>query len=664
MARAIDILFNLRDGISQALENMRNGMDRFGRSARDIDGQLAALQHRQDALRNSQAQLRTSMDAARNSVAEARKAYRQMNDEASRTNLQRAYQEYERLSAQLRGFQRESRETEREMNNLRAARSRLENQAGGGMLSALAQAGFVRMAGDSLTQGAKLFANSAWGSEVGSVVSGALSGATAGAAMGSMLGPGGTAIGTAAGTVIGTLNGAIQVGQKRDESFKGVVQDQYNGIMQQREQDLQAGKEIYAGREMDQISFTNLLGGEETAKDYLSWVKKTANSTPFLYSDLTSMSKTLATYGYSPEEMQTALMQIGDTGASLGMSTEDMKMVATGLGRMRSSGKTTLEDINLLQERGIDAIGYLAEAYDKTNAEIYDGISRGLIPGADAARLIAEAMGEANKNAMELQSHTYAGLTSTAEGLQQEQQAAMGEGYDEYIKPYLEAHNEMMNGEFGEQLAEGNRMIGEYHAKLEADRMGALVQAQQAVLNSEEYQKAIAANNGAEAGRLLAEAQAEAEAQFRESEGYQLYLATERKTVEDLRDALAPSWENFGYEMAEEFSKGLASLDLESALDPYTMVDQELRYRTGRGLARSEETPPKRAMGVPYVPYDDFPALLHEGERVLTAAEARNAGNGSSVTVTGNTFVIREEADVDRVAAALVRKICWASAVS
>ena len=65
-------------------------------------------------------------------------------------------------------------------------------------------------------------------------------------------------------------------------------------------------------------------------------------------------------------------------------------------------------------------------------------------------------------------------------------------------------------------------------------------------------------------------------------------------------------------------------------------------------------------MGLDYVPYDEFPALLHQGERVKTAAEARmeDRGGGSiSVTVTGNQFHVREDSDVDAVAEALAEKL-------
>ena len=57
------------------------------------------------------------------------------------------------------------------------------------------------------------------------------------------------------------------------------------------------------------------------------------------------------------------------------------------------------------------------------------------------------------------------------------------------------------------------------------------------------------------------------------------------------------------------------------------------------------------------MPYDNFPGLLHQGERVQTAAEARGERAAPSVTITGNNFTIREEADVTRVASELLAQM-------
>ena len=60
------------------------------------------------------------------------------------------------------------------------------------------------------------------------------------------------------------------------------------------------------------------------------------------------------------------------------------------------------------------------------------------------------------------------------------------------------------------------------------------------------------------------------------------------------------------------------------------------------------------AWGLGYVPYDNFPALLHQGERVLTASQARAADQGAGprvqVTVTGNSFYGSDKDLEDRVA--------------
>ncbi len=62
-------------------------------------------------------------------------------------------------------------------------------------------------------------------------------------------------------------------------------------------------------------------------------------------------------------------------------------------------------------------------------------------------------------------------------------------------------------------------------------------------------------------------------------------------------------------------------------------------------------------MGIDYVPYDNFSCSAAPGERVQTAVEARSQRRVPAITITGNSFSIREDADVDRVASALLQKI-------
>jgi len=63
------------------------------------------------------------------------------------------------------------------------------------------------------------------------------------------------------------------------------------------------------------------------------------------------------------------------------------------------------------------------------------------------------------------------------------------------------------------------------------------------------------------------------------------------------------------------------------------------------------------ANGLPYVPYDNFPAVLHEGERVLTKAEAGAAGSGRGVAFdfSGQTLNVGQGVSRAEVSAALAR---------
>ncbi|WP_368490847.1 transglycosylase SLT domain-containing protein [Clostridium sp. BJN0013] len=68
------------------------------------------------------------------------------------------------------------------------------------------------------------------------------------------------------------------------------------------------------------------------------------------------------------------------------------------------------------------------------------------------------------------------------------------------------------------------------------------------------------------------------------------------------------------------------------------------------------------AVGLTRVPKDNFPALLHEDERVLTANEARNydkKNNGIQVIIQklADKLVIREDSDIDKIATAIAKKL-------
>jgi hypothetical protein len=65
-----------------------------------------------------------------------------------------------------------------------------------------------------------------------------------------------------------------------------------------------------------------------------------------------------------------------------------------------------------------------------------------------------------------------------------------------------------------------------------------------------------------------------------------------------------------------------------------------------------------RASGLSYVPYNGYGANLHKGERILTPEENREYSYGNKgVNITGNTFVVRKESDIDAIGEALFRKM-------
>ena len=91
-----------------------------------------------------------------------------------------------------------------------------------------------------------------------------------------------------------------------------------------------------------------------------------------------------------------------------------------------------------------------------------------------------------------------------------------------------------------------------------------------------------------------------------------------------------------------------------SAVDPTGS-----RTNSNRG-AQYKTKKEGNAKGLPYVPYDGYETILHKGERVLTAQQNRQYNQGSSnvsIPKLADTIIVREDADIDKIARALVKKI-------
>ncbi len=687
------IAFSVTDNLSESVAKMRNAINSFRDDAQGLQQQLTLLDSTRLQLKNIDLKrAKEQVDATKKALEELGEAATNAEREAARANFDEALQNYANVEDQLQLVSRQAKQTQRDLLDTTDAISKMDNRAGAptgaaGVLSALGQAGLYSMAGDVAGQWAEALVGSAFGSEAGGLFSGALSGAASGAALGSIVPGIGTAVGAAIGGALGLAGGAAQTFESRDQAFRSYYGGLYETASAATDTSLSAGTETAAQRELDAIAYDRLLG-EGRGAQYLEDLRVLAADTPMEYADLTSMSRALATgFGDSPERMLELMSAIGDAGSAVGVSASDMSIMAQALSRMNSSGKANLEYLNIFQDRGVDVIGMLGEALGKSQGDVYDMISKGQISGQDAVNIIQAGMESQYGGAMQTMSETYSGLTSTLEDAMAEIDNATGEGYNRVAAEGLQSDIDAYGGELGDALAQANEIIGEGKAIAEnldrqysREALSALTLGTSTTVYGEEeaarlqemhgqytdlveqYQTASEEDKAIIAGEIEAlkeEAQAMADAGFDASDMAQSLQDVELDLIASIRDltaAIGSAGWGQDYELGKELSKG--QLAVTDTVDDTGAITSSYRVREGSGIRG------RYAYGLERVPYDNYAALLHEGERVLTASQAREADRGGSassitVNVSGNTFGagMDEAAVAEAIAQAVARKL-------
>ena len=705
---SLSIYLTAVDKMSPVLASITDKTKALDKESQELQQTYEALQKANKGLIDRKTELQKKLQEVNEEVKEARKNFKELGDEVSSNAYKKAQEDQQKLRNEIAATNKALSE------NQKIYKENIETVRKGGMegqgtgLSDIAKGLFAgqigQMFASSLGGLGQSVLTSAIGTPEASLISDTLSSAISGGAAGAMFGPWGIAAGAALGGLSGLISGGTKIFEAKDDAFKDYYGGLYQDVSGRSGTMVDSGSTLASGREKDRISFKTLFGDEQTANRYLEDLVDMSNRTPFLYDDLTAMSKTLATYGYSAKQgdqdyILDALQTIGDAGAALGMGTGDMTAVAQALGRMKSSDKTTLEYLNILNDRGIGAVGMLAQAKGVSQGDMYGMISKGEISGSEAVTIITEALREAYSGAMEEQSQTFSGISSTLEGLTQELENAGGEGYNTLRESGQSAMVDAYQGELGESIKEINRIMGENQARKENLQDQYMREVLDRVMNgnrgelwstfdedqqnkltemSERYAYLMRryengdTDAGAELESLYEQAQALGKAYFENSDEVARLNEIEREEVTAIQEATAGLDEatQASYKLSQELSKGLVVTPSPGAVAPSIATT----YTVG-GDARSlgNLTPAQieamrkgnsHAFGLERVPYDDYPALLHEGERVLTASEARaqDAGTGSpvSLSITGNYFTGTPEEMADQLAQIILQRLTQA----
>lgn len=711
----ISIYFTIQDGASAPAKVIGSQIQALDKETQNLARNASALAKANEPLISKQSELSTALIKSTESVKNAKKAFLEMGDEASQLEMSKAIEDQQNLKRELQDVETQLKSNQRQFNEYRESLRKgvVENDGSGfgsndsisSLLSGLKSAGVTKMLGDAISGASSAAIESAFGQPMASAVSNVASGVVSGAALGSIIPGLGTAVGAIIGGASGLISGGTAIFEAKDDAFKSYYQDQYDTALGSQSDLITSGSTIAGSREQTRMAFAQRLGSEAAADAYLDQVKTMATKTNYDYDEITGYSKLLLN-SYETNETLGILQTLSDATAGLNLSSSDVNMMISGLSRMRTTGKATQEYLNYFRERGVDVDEALAESLGVDKSSIADLVSKSKISGVDAAQAILDYIDQEFGGLSDKLAGTYDAMVDNLADAEANLEAIAGEAYNqERAKGVGEKTNWLEENESA--LGDAYAMIGQWQASLENTKERLEREALEAVMtgvisesyrNSEqgerleemaqEYQKMLkdyeagSTEAGAKMGALLAEAQIIAANEYNASEGAQLALQSQLDLADQIRKDTATNdafWDA-GYTKGQEFSKGLAAGMLEAAkeaLEPIvsnhhalagsefdlSSYDQdELQAAMDAGmldfyLANAGQ----HAFGLNRVPYDGYPALLHEDERVLTAQEARAQDAGGQqvvrITLTGNNFVGTGEDMADQIAEILVRKL-------
>ena len=170
-----------------------------------------------------------------------------------------------------------------------------------------------------------------------------------------------------------------------------------------------------ANLEQYQTSFEVMLGSAEKAKDLLAEINEVASATPFEQTDIIKATQKLLAFGVAQKDVIGTFKVLGDMAQGDAMKLEGLAMA---YGKVQVKGKASMEELNMVAEKGVPIFDAIAEQMGIAKSEVIKMSSAGKI----SAEIFNESMASMTEEggiffqSMVKQSKTMTGLMSTVSG--------------------------------------------------------------------------------------------------------------------------------------------------------------------------------------------------------------------------------------------------------
>ena len=173
-----------------------------------------------------------------------------------------------------------------------------------------------------------------------------------------------------------------------------------------------AGVQFNAQMEQYTTTFEVFTKSAEKANEVLNDLQQMGAKTPFEFTDLADATTTLMAFGFTADEAIDSLEMLGN--ASQG-NADKLDTITKAFARMSSSGKVSLEDLNMMIDVGFNPLQQVAENAGITMGEVYDKISKGEISVEQVTEAMQQMTSEGGQyfGLMDAQSETLNGRLST-----------------------------------------------------------------------------------------------------------------------------------------------------------------------------------------------------------------------------------------------------------